>query len=449
MAERLTLPDSLWTATAPPPPECPPLRGERRADVCVVGGGYTGLSAALHLAEAGADVVLLEAGEPGYGASGRNGGQVIPGLKIDPDEVERRWGRERGRRVVELAGGAADAVFDLVKRHGIACDAHQGGWIRAAHAEAGRRATAETARQWQRRGAPVDELDRRQVAELLGTDAYVGGLLYRRGGALQPLAYARGLARAAGRAGAAVHGQSPAVALRPDGRGWRVLTPAGAVRAEQVVIATNAYGDLLGRGPWPALARSVIPVMSYMVATHPLPESVRRRLLPGGQVVSDTRRLLRYFRLDPAGRLLMGGRGPFRESSDPGLYRTVMASVTQLFPDLGDPGWEFFWGGRVALTLDHVPHLHELAPGVHAALGYNGRGVAMATVMGRVLADRVQGAPADASPFPVTPLRTIPLHALRRPALAVVVGWKRLLDRLEERRPGSPAVPGPRPRGPE
>lgn len=436
MTVRGTPPRSLWVATAGPPPDCPRLSGERRADVCVVGGGYTGLSAALHLAEAGAEVVLLETGEPGYGASGRNGGQVIPGLKIDPDEIERRFGlEERGARLVELVGGAADFVFDLVKRHGIECDAHQGGWIRAAHAEAGRRATADTARQWQRRGAPVEELDRVRVAELLGTDAYVGGLLDRRGGGLQPLSYARGLARAAQRAGAAVHGGAPALGLEADSRGWRVRTPEGAVLAGQVVIGTNAYGDLVGRraGPWPALARSVIPVMSYMVATRPLPEAAQRRILPAGHVVSDTRRVLLYFRLDPAGRLLMGGRGRFQESSDPALYRTVMAAVGRLYPELRDPGWEFFWGGRVALTLDHLPHLHELAPGVHAALGYNGRGVAMATVMGKLLADRVQGTAAAALPFPVTPLRAIPLHALRRPVLHVVVGWKRLLDTLEVR----------------
>lgn len=438
MTTDLIPPRSLWVATAVPPPDCPPLRGERRADVCVVGGGYTGLSAALHLAEAGAEVVLLEAGEPGYGASGRNGGQVIPGLKIDPEEIERRFGAERGARLVELVGGAADFVFDLVKRHGIECDARQGGWIRAAHAEAGRRATAETVRQWWSRGAPVEELDRHRVAELLGTDAYVGGLLDRRGGGLQPLSYARGLARAAQRAGAALHGGSPVLGLEADGRGWRVRTPAGGVRSAQVVIATNAYTDLAGP-VWPALGRSVIPVVSYMVATRPLPEAARRRILPAGHVVSDTRRVLFYFRLDPAGRLLMGGRGRFQESGDPALYRAVMAAVGRLFPDLGDPGWEFFWSGRVALTLDHVPHLHELAPGVHAALGYNGRGVAMATVMGKVLADRVEGTPAAASPFPVTPLRPIPVHGLRRPVLSVAVAWKRLLDSLEAR--GSRAGP--------
>ncbi len=165
------LPPSLWTATAIPEPACPQLSGEHTVDVCVVGGGYTGLSAALHLAESGATVILLEAAVPGYGASGRNGGQVIPGLKLDPDAIEARLGPERGARLVELVGGAADFVFALVRRHAIACDARQEGWIKAAHTEAARRAAARTAREWSRRRAPVEELDRLKVRELTGANA--------------------------------------------------------------------------------------------------------------------------------------------------------------------------------------------------------------------------------------------------------------------------------------
>ncbi len=430
------LPPSLWTRTAPPAPDCPALLGEHRADVCVVGAGFTGLSAALHLAEAGARVVVLEAVEPGYGASGRNGGQVIPGLKLDPDALEARLGPERGRRLVELVGGAADFVFALVRRLGIACDARQAGWIRAADSEAGLRATGRTVEEWSRRGAPVEALDRQRVAELTGTAAYRGGLLDRRAGVVQPLSYARGLAAAVQRAGAAVHGGSPVTALRPEAAGWVLGTPRGKVRAAQVVLAPNAYADLAGRGRplWPGLAETVIPVHSYIAATAPLPEALRREILPGGHAVSETRRVLRYYRLDPAGRLVMGGRGAFRDSSDPADYRPIMAAARELYPRLGPLAWEDCWGGKVALTLDHLPHLHEPAPGLHAALGYNGRGVALATVMGKVLADRVQGMAPAACPFPVAPLRRVPLHAWRRPVLAVAVRWKRALDRVDARR---------------
>jgi glycine/D-amino acid oxidase-like deaminating enzyme len=429
----LAAPASIWTATAGPAPDCPPLAGERRADVAVVGGGFTGLSAALHLAERGAEVVLLEAVEPGFGASGRNGGQVIPGLKIDPDEMMQRFGPERGARLAELAGGAADLVFDLVKRHGIECDARQGGWIKAAHAPGALRHVEATARQWARLGAPVELLDRRAVAEHLGTGAYVGGLLDRRGGGLNPLGYARGLARAAQRAGAAVHGQSPVLGARREGAGWRVGTPGGVVVAGQVIIGTNAYSDLAGprAGPWPDLQRTIVPVWSYQAATRPLPDTVRGTILPAGPVVSDTRRLLLYFRLEPSGRLVMGGRGRFHDATDPALYRGVMAAARRLYPQLGVPAWEFWWSGKVALTLDHVPHLHEPASGVLAGLGYNGRGVAMATALGKVLADWAQGLPAASLPLPPTPIRPIPLHGVRRPILSLVAAWKRLLDAIE------------------
>src|SRR5262245_27277257 len=203
---QVQLPTSLWTVTAPAAPPCPPLDGEGRADVCVVGGGFTGLSTALHLAEQGATVAVLEAGEPGFGASGRNGGQVIPGLKLDPDAIEAWLGPEQGAALVRLVGGSADFVFELVRRHQLPCEARQDGWIKAAHTEGALRAAARTVSEWRRRGAPVEELDRAKVAELTGTDGYLGGFVDHRAGVVQPLSFARGLASAALGAGARIHG---------------------------------------------------------------------------------------------------------------------------------------------------------------------------------------------------------------------------------------------------
>jgi glycine/D-amino acid oxidase-like deaminating enzyme len=433
MTDSSAPPASAWTEAAEAPPDAPRLEGDRRADVAVVGAGYTGLSAALHLAERGVDVVALDAAEVGWGASGRNGGQIIPGLKHDPDDLERMFGDATGRRMWQIAGSAADAVFDLIARHKIACHAQPCGWIAAApHAAALESLRART-EQWQRRGAPVELLDRGRIEALTGTATYVGGMLDRRAGALHPLAYVRGLARAAQRAGAGLHGRSAARRLELDGAGWRVVTDAGAVRAPTVILATNAYTDDL----WPGLRRTVLPIQSYQVATEPLPEDVRRRVLPGGQVVSDLRRILFYFRLDPEGRLLMGGRGPLDDRGDPALFARLEATARRLFPGLGAPRWTHRWSGRVALTADHVPHLHEPRPGVLIGLGYNGRGVAMATVMGRLLAERALGASPAELGWPVTPIAPIRLHAWRLPAMAAVVHWKRFQDWLDARRAGT------------
>ena len=417
---------SLWTATAHPALATPPLVGEAAAEVAVIGGGYTGLSTALHLAERGISVTLLEAETPGWGASGRNGGQVIPGLKDDPDAIEAMFGRERGQRIVAMAGGAADLVFGLIERHGIDCDAERSGWIQGAHDAAGLAATIRRAEDWARRGAPVEALDRAAVAGLLGTDGYLGGLIDRRGGALHPLNYALGLAAAAIRAGARLCGQSRVTRIERPGQGFSVRTEEGVLAARHIVIATNGYAD----GLHDPLRRSIIPARSVQVATRPLSDNLRKSILPEGQVVSDTRRLLLYFRLDAQGRFLMGGRGAFGERGVLGRQADLRATAEQLFPQLGGVDWQHHWGGFVALTTDHLPHLHELEPGIITALGYNGRGVAMATAMGTLLAEHARGAKPDDLDFPVTGLEPIPFHVLRRPAVSALTAWYKARERF-------------------
>jgi len=421
-------PRSLWAATSQElPPPAPPLEGEASSDVAVIGGGFTGVSAALHLAEAGTKCLVLEAEEPGFGASGRNGGQVIPGLKYDPDELVAMFGPERGARIVEIAGGAAEFVFALIARHRIACAPVRTGWIQAAHGESALALARARVEQWGRTGAPVRLLDRAAIAELTGTRNYAGGWLDGRGGMIQPLAYLRGLARAALGAGVRLHGRSPALRLLREGPRWRVQTPAGAVSADTVLICTNGYTDEL----WPGLKRSIVPVNSFQVASRPLGDNVRRTILPGGQPVSDTRRLLLYFRQDPAGRLLLGGRGSSRGEDRPARYERLRRAATALFPQLGPVEWEFFWAGKVALTADHLPHIHEPAPGVKIALGYNGRGVAMASRMGKLIADRVLGTPEAALGFPITRIQPLPFWSLRQPALSALIGWYRLRDWMD------------------
>ena len=427
MANSLPLPPSLWVATARPAPATPPLDRSRQADVAIVGAGYSGLAAALQLAEAGASVIVLEAGEPGWGASGRNGGQVIPGLKSDPDELIAMFGPEAGEHLVRVAGGAPDTLFALIARHGIDCGARQCGWIQPAFAPADVGAVTRRAEQWQRRGAPVAVLDRDGVRRLVGSPIYHGGLIDRRAGCVQPLSYSRGLARAAQKAGALVCGGSRVTALARDGGRWKVTTAHGpTVSAERVLLATNGYTDAL----WPRLRQTVIAANSFQVATARLSDGLRRTVLPEGHVASDTRKLLLYYRCDHHGRLIMGGRGPFREPAGPRDYRHLERVIGLLFPQLKGTRCEFYWAGRVALTRDHVPHVHQPAPGLTVFLGYNGRGVAMATTLGTLVAKNLIAPANNALPFPITGIRPIPLHSLHRIYATSILQMYRLRDYL-------------------
>lgn len=423
----MPLPPSLWAASATPAPETPPLRESARVDVAIVGAGYTGLSTALHLAERGVRVAVLDAGEPGWGASGRNGGQVIPGLKYDPDELVRRFGERQGNALVEIVGRAADNVFELIDKHRIECSALRRGWIQPAHSPRMLESVMRRARQWEARGATVEWLDAGAIARRLGTSVFAGGWVDRRAGRVQPLSYARGLARAALRNKVAVHGSTLATSLARVGGKWCIGTAGGpTLTAERVVLATNGYTGSL----WPGLARTVIAANSFIVATRPLDPAVGASILPGGEVASDSRRLLLYFRRDAAGRLLMGGRGPFSEPDGTGDWSHLERAVRLLFPQLKDVEYEYRWAGRIAITADALPHVHEPAPGLTIALGYNGRGIAMATTMGKHLAARLAGDTRMAFPFDVTRIRPIPLHGLQRFYITAGVAWYRLLDAL-------------------
>jgi glycine/D-amino acid oxidase-like deaminating enzyme len=329
-----------------------------------------------------------------------------------------------GRRMVETVGAAPDVVFDLIAGHGIECDAVRTGWIQPAVSAPTLAVSRQRVTQWREAGADVSLLDAAETARLTGSSAYLGGMLDRRGGTVQPLSYARGLAAAAARAGAGIFAHTPATGLGRAGSGWRVATPQGEILAERVVLATNGYADRLHDG----LRRSVVAVPSWQVATAPLPASLRATILPGQQSGSDMRRLLRYFRLDAAGRFVIGARGSFADPQPAALLKRLCAAAVEIFPQLIGTPFEFQWGGMVAMTQDHLPHLHVLAPGLFAGLGYNGRGVAMATVMGRELAALVAGAPPDALGLPVAKLRPQRLHAISRLGVLATVAWYRMLD---------------------
>ena len=417
---------SLWSATAPSVVPTPALSESVKVDVAIVGAGYTGLSTALHLAERGVSVCVLEANEPGWGASGRNGGQVNPTLKYDPEQLVRMYGSERAEPLISTVSNSADLVFNLIERHGIDCAPVRKGWMQLSYTDKGVAGLHARADQWARRGVPVQRLDAAAVASRLGSQAFAGGWLDGRAGAIQPLAYARGLVSAALAAGAQIHGHSAVTGLQRQGTGWQLHTAGGAqVTADQVVLATNGYSGNL----WPGMAQSILAANSFIVATKPLSGRAADSILPGQETVSTAQRLLLYFRKDNHGRLLMGGRGLFNDPTSPTDFAHLERSLALLFPQLGPLAFEYRWAGRIAITRDFMPHVHEPAPGLTLALGCNGRGIALCTSLGQQLAGRLCDSRAEFV-YPVTPLQRLPLHGLQRFYIGAGVAWYSLLDRL-------------------
>jgi glycine/D-amino acid oxidase-like deaminating enzyme len=422
----LALPPSLYADTAVPPAVTPALDVDRNVSVAIIGGGYAGLSTALHLAEQGTEAIVLEAREPGLGASGNNGGQLNPGLKLDPDAIEATFGADLGGRMIAFAYNTPGFTLDLIRRLGIACAARQNGTLRAAYHETHAAAVETTAEQCMLRGMPVSVLDRDALRETTGTDRYVRAMFDARGGDVQPLNYARGLARAALAAGASIHGQTPATSLRREAGRWRIETPAAVVGAEKVLIATNGFTDDL----WPGLRRTIVPVFSSIAATEPLPDPIARQIMPTRSVLYESGHITVYYRIDASNRLLMGGRGPMRWIKDPSSVAYLTRYATRLWPALEGIRWTHGWNSRLAMTADHYPHVHEPGPGALAYLGCNGRGVALATAMGQQLAKRLVGGETAEIDMPITGLKPIRFHALWPVAVKGVVLYGRIRDRL-------------------
>lgn len=415
---------SLYAADNGPGIAYPPLRGEKHADVVIIGGGITGLSTALHLAESGRSTVVLEARQPGWGASGRNGGQVNPGLKPLPSDVEKDFGPTLGPKLVEAAWNAPAVVFNLIKKHNIQCDVQNGGTIRAATAPAQLPALRKLTEECLARDWPVEWLEPNEMQARTGNSTYCAGLLDRRGGQLDPLSYTRGLAQAAVKAGASLYGETRVLSFKQENNKWHVQTHDGVVVAKQVVFATNGYTD----HSWDKLRRSVVPVFSGIVASTPLPDGLAEQILNQHEVLYELGQITTYYRVDTQRRLLMGGRSYSHALNGASAFPYLMQRALNLWPALKTVGWSHGWNGQLAVTLDYYPHWHEPEPGLIACVGYNGRGVAMATVMGKNIAHSITG--QETPLFPTTPVKPIAGHFAWKMGVAGRIAWGRVADKI-------------------
>ncbi len=373
---------NLWSTTAGEMLAAEPLKEDARADAVIVGGGFTGCSAALHLAEAGLGVRLLEAQSIGFGGSGRNVGLVNAGLWLPPEQVEQTLGQAVGGRLNAALAAGPELVFSLIDRLGIDCEATRSGTLHCAHSQGGLDDLKDRLRQQLDRGAPVELLDAEETAARTGTQAYRGALLDRRAGTIQPLAYCRGLARAARDAGAVLHEQTPVVSAAREGDGWRVATPRGSVSAGALLIAVNAYGrPMAGLTP-----QAYVPVHYFQIATRPLTDNLRRSVLPERQGCWDTAPVMSSFRLDAAGRLLVGAVGSLEGPGARWHRAWAERKLAALFPDLSGIDLEHAWCGRIAMTGDHLPKILRLGERGLSVFGYSGRGISPGTTFGKAMA---------------------------------------------------------------
>jgi glycine/D-amino acid oxidase-like deaminating enzyme len=407
-------PTSLWVAVTPPAPDLPQLVGTAETDAIVIGAGFTGLSTALHLREAGVGVAIVEAMEPGWGASGRNNGQVIPTLsRPDPDDIVARYGAA-GERFVALLRDSASMLFDTARRYQIDAEQEQTGWVQPVHSPGRIKIAERRARQWSKHGAPVELLSRGQTREMLGSDAWFGGFWNRTGGHINPLALSRGLARAVLERGVRIYARSPAVSFeRRNGR-WLVKTERGEISGRALIVATNAYTGEFSKALMPAMAHEVMPVLSWQMATQPLSETARRTIMPGRQAMSDTHGELYFARYDARNRLVTGGAviGP---GNKPERLKAIVAErLRRLWPQIGQVDFDYVWNGYVGMTTDFLPRIHRFGPDAYGWTGCNGRGVALSVALGDELSKAVRGVPQADLALPLSNPAPIVGHGLLR-----------------------------------
>ncbi len=410
----------LWQETATAHPVAvTPL--PRRADVVVVGGGYCGLATAAELARRDRSVVVVDAHDLGWGASTRNGGMVLPELKAGPRSLERRYG-PLGTRLHAAVEAAFDHVEALIRSASIDCAYERTGQLYVSHTEQSAAHLDALAAELCSVGSPAHVVRGSELAAELGSSLFSAGLVVERSGGLHPARFHAGLTRLAEQAGASLHAHTRAAAVASSASGWRVTTDRGTVDAGAVLIATNAYADALV----PALQRRVLPMGSFIIATEPLDPALAAAVLPTRRMVFNDRNLLWYWRLDPDGRMVFGGRKRLGTVALDDARDHLHRSMLRVHPQLAGVPVERAWGGNVAITLDRLPHCGRI-DGLWYATGCNGSGVATNTWLGHRMAAAICG--EDLPPFAELVHRPIPLHRLRRAWLPAVSAWLRVQDR--------------------
>jgi len=421
---------SLWASTAEPLRAFPSLSGEVRADVVIIGAGYTGPSAAHHIAKSGLTPIILEANRPGWGASGRNGGVITAKFRQSFRSIDAAHGSAMAKRMYEIAHESTEMVEELVSEFGIAgARLTRSGQVKAAHNHATLRAAVDEA-DWMKRemgDADVRILDAHQVREETGSQVFVGGVLNPGSGGIHPLNYLHGLAEGLAQRGVAIFQDSPALQLRRENGLIVAETPQGAVRARQVIIATDSYSDLT-----PAtrhMQQTLVPFRSAIIATDKLPHNLAGHLMPTGRTYTETKRMMRWFRMVDD-RVVFGGRGAFGKQDSESAFDALRKAMIGIFPELTDVPLSFKWSGLVGMTLDSMPHIGRLDDQTLFSMGYNGAGVAMSSLMGRYLAAFVRGEKPDVGLLDASRLKSIPFYPLREPAVRMVAGWYQLLDAI-------------------
>ncbi len=418
-------PASYYAATATPLAPFAPLQGNHRADVCIVGGGYTGLSAALHLAMRGYDVVVLEAHRVGFGASGRNGGQVGSGQRLDQDELERVAGTTRAHAMWDMAEEAKALVASLITRHMMPVTLHPG-VAHACDSPADLRHARAYAEKLARDYAydKTDVLERDAFRGVVGSDSFHGGAIDHGAGHLHPLNFAIGLAKAATDAGARIFEMSEVCKLTPGAKAV-LRTAQGTVTCDHVILAGNGY---LG-GLAPKVAARVMPINNFIIATEPLGDAAKS-VLTRNIAVADSKFVVNYWRLSDDNRLLFGG-GESYGYRFPDILKTVTAPMLKIYPHLRDTRIDYAWGGTLAITMNRMPAWMRLTPNVLAASSCSGHGVALSTMSGKILAETIAGTAERFDLMATLPQPAFPGGpAMRWPLLVLAMTWYSLRDRL-------------------